>query len=111
MAAIDCVSTVRGNGPALFLIHGIGSRRQTWEQIIDALQDEFTCISYDLRGHGDSPLPDGPFGLDELVEDLEALARQARNRAGAFRRAFARRHDRPGLRASPIPSACCPWGC
>jgi len=73
MAAIDCVSTVRGNGPALFLIHGIGSRRQTWGQIIDALQDEFTCISYDLRGHGDSPMPDGPFGLDELVEDLEAL--------------------------------------
>jgi len=73
MAAIDCISTVRGTGPALFLIHGIGSRRQTWEQIIDALQDEFTCISYDLRGHGDSPLPDGSFGLDELVEDLEAL--------------------------------------
>jgi pimeloyl-ACP methyl ester carboxylesterase len=73
MAAIDCVSTVHGNGPALFLIHGIGSRRQAWEQIIDALQDEFTCISYDLRGHGDSPLPEAPFGLDELVEDLEAL--------------------------------------
>jgi pimeloyl-ACP methyl ester carboxylesterase len=66
-------STVHGNGPALFLIHGIGSRRQAWEQIIDALQDEFTCISYDLRGHGDSPLPEAPFGLDELVEDLEAL--------------------------------------
>ncbi|MCP4333250.1 MAG: alpha/beta fold hydrolase [Gammaproteobacteria bacterium] len=73
MAAIDCISTIRGTGPALFLIHGIGSRRQTWEQIIDELQDEYTCISYDLRGHGASPLPDGPFGLDELVEDLEAL--------------------------------------
>jgi pimeloyl-ACP methyl ester carboxylesterase len=73
MAAIDCVYTVRGSGPALFLIHGIGSRRRTWEQIVDALQDEYTCISYDLRGHGDSPLPDVSFGLDELVEDLEAL--------------------------------------
>jgi pimeloyl-ACP methyl ester carboxylesterase len=73
VAAIDCVCTVRGNGPALFLIHGIGSRRGAWEQIVDVLQDDFTCISYDLRGHGDSPLPDAPFGLDELVEDLEAL--------------------------------------
>ena len=73
MAAIDCVASVRGSGPALFLIHGIGSRRQTWEQIVDLLQGEYTCISYDLRGHGDSPLPDGTFGLDELVEDLEAL--------------------------------------
>lgn len=73
MTAINCVSTVRGHGPALFLIHGIGSRRQTWDEVIDALEDEFTCISYDLRGHGESPMPDGTFGLDELVEDLEAL--------------------------------------
>ncbi len=73
LAAIDCVATIRGSGPALFLVHGIGSRRQAWDQVIDELEDSFTCISYDLRGHGDSPLPEGEFGLDELVEDLEAL--------------------------------------
>ena len=73
MAAVDCVATIRGAGPALFLVHGIGSRRQAWDAVVDALEDSFTCISYDLRGHGDSPMPGGEFGLDELVEDLEAL--------------------------------------
>lgn len=71
--AIDCVYRVQGQGPALFLIHGIGSRKTGFDGIIPGLQDHFTCITYDLRGHGESPLPDGRFGLDDLVDDLEAL--------------------------------------
>lgn len=71
--AIDCAYTVQGTGPALFLIHGIGARRATFAGLVAALQDRFTCVSYDLRGHGESPLPDGRFGLEDLVDDLEAL--------------------------------------
>ncbi|NQV45274.1 MAG: alpha/beta fold hydrolase [Rhodospirillales bacterium] len=73
MTAMECVHSVAGNGPALFLVHGIGSRRQAWNDVISYLKDDFTCISYDLRGHGDSPMPNGVFGLDDLVDDLEAL--------------------------------------
>ena len=65
--------SVAGEGPALFLIHGIGARRATFDGMVAGLKDRFTCISYDLRGHGLSPLPDGRFGLDDLVDDLEAL--------------------------------------
>lgn len=71
--AIDCVHSVEGAGPPLIMVHGIGARRQGWSRIVHALRDRFQCISYDLRGHGDSPLPEGKFGLDELVADLEAL--------------------------------------
>lgn len=71
--AINCVHSIVGRGPALFLIHGIGARRAGWTKLSEQLKDEFTCISYDLRGHGDSPLPEGRFGLDELVDDLEQL--------------------------------------
>jgi len=83
--AIDCAYSVRGTGPALFLIHGIGARRATFAGLVEALQDRFTCISYDLRGHGESPLPGGRFGLDDLVDDLEAL----RARLGIERAHFA----------------------
>lgn len=83
--AIDCVHTVEGQGPALFLIHGIGSRRAGWASLVEQLKDSFTCISYDLRGHGDSPLPAGRFGLDDLVDDLERL----RARLGIERAHFA----------------------
>lgn len=71
--AIDCAYTVTGQGPALFLIHGIGARRATFAKLVEGLKDRFTCISYDLRGHGASPLPEGRFGLEDLVDDLEAL--------------------------------------
>lgn len=73
MAAIDCAYSVAGEGPPLFLIHGIGARRATFARLVEGLQDRFTCISYDLRGHGKSPQPAGRFGLDDLVDDLEAL--------------------------------------
>ncbi|UDL89939.1 alpha/beta hydrolase [Mesorhizobium sp. PAMC28654] len=70
---IDCVHSIEGSGPAIFLIHGIGARRAGWSKLVEALKDKFTCISYDLRGHGDSPLPSDRFGLEDLVDDLEHL--------------------------------------
>ncbi|MGB7205753.1 MAG: alpha/beta hydrolase [Anderseniella sp.] len=83
--AIDCEYTIEGDGPALFLIHGIGAARDAWRFMVPKLKDHFTVITYDLRGHGSSPLPDGEFGLDELVADLERL----RIRTGIERAHFA----------------------
>ena len=71
--AIDCAYSIEGNGPPLFLIHGIGAARSTWAKAMPVLAPHFTVITYDLRGHGTSPMPDEPFGLDALVADLETL--------------------------------------
>ena len=73
MPAIDVSYRVEGSGPALYMVHGIGSRKTTWDELVDGLKDHFTCITYDLRGHGDSPEPPTPYSLDDLVDDLEAL--------------------------------------
>ena len=73
MAAIEVSYQIAGQGPALYLVHGIGARKSTWNEVVDGLKDQFTCVSYDLRGHGDSPVPPTPYSLDDLVEDLEAL--------------------------------------
>jgi pimeloyl-ACP methyl ester carboxylesterase len=71
--ALECAYTIEGKGPALFMVHGIGARKTTWAELTNYLKDDFTCIAYDLRGHGESPGAGAPFGLDELVADLEAL--------------------------------------
>jgi pimeloyl-ACP methyl ester carboxylesterase len=71
--AVNCAYSVRGTGPYVVFIHGIGSRRGAFNKIVDALQDRFTCVSYDLRGHGQSPIPEEPFGLEDLADDLLAL--------------------------------------
>ena len=73
MPAINVSYRIEGSGPPLYMVHGIGSRKITWDPLIADLSADFTCVSYDLRGHGDSPVPEPPYSLEELVEDLEAL--------------------------------------
>jgi pimeloyl-ACP methyl ester carboxylesterase len=55
------------------LIHGIGASRHSWDGLVARLKPHFRCISFDLRGHGRSPLPSPPYTLEDLVQDLEAL--------------------------------------
>jgi len=71
--AIDCAYSIEGEGPPLFLIHGIGAARNTWRKAMPVLTPHFSVVTYDLQGHGESPMPEQPFGLDELVADLEAV--------------------------------------
>ncbi|MCA3573006.1 MAG: alpha/beta fold hydrolase, partial [Aestuariivirga sp.] len=68
--------SVEGEGEPIFLIHGIGASRASFAGLVAHLKTEYRCISYDLRGHGASPVPRPPYTLDELVEDLEALRRE-----------------------------------
>lgn len=65
--------SLEGDGPPLFLIHGIGASRHSWDGVVRSLKGHYRCIAYDLRGHGLSPMPPPPYSLDDLVEDLEAL--------------------------------------
>lgn len=83
--AIDCCFTQQGSGPPLFLIHGIGAAQNAWRFMLPELQEHFTVITYDLRGHGKSPVPDGEFRLDDLVDDLERV----RERCGIEKAHFA----------------------
>ena len=75
-AVIDCSYSIEGEGPPLFLIHGIGASRAAWKLALPILTKYFTVISYDLRGHGMSPIPQSKFDLAELVEDLEHLRKK-----------------------------------
>jgi len=72
---------VFGRGPGVVLVHGTASSGHNHVQLAEALADSFTVIVPDRRGRGLS----GPYGandgIDQEVEDLEALlsATGARN--------------------------------
>lgn len=89
---INCEFTVQGEGPPLILIHGIGSARDGWNTLLSVLCRDFTVVTYDLRGHGTSPLPTEEFGLDALVADLERV----RERSG-FDRVHIAGHSLGGM--------------
>ncbi len=90
--AIACNYSLEGSGPPLFLIHGIGAAQDAWRLMTPALREHFTVVTYDLRGHGASPMPDAEFGLDELVADLERV----REKTG-FERAHFAGHSLGGM--------------
>jgi pimeloyl-ACP methyl ester carboxylesterase len=46
-----------GAGPPLVLIHGIGSHKEVWQPVLDALALHRDVIAVDLPGFGASPLP------------------------------------------------------
>ena len=73
MSSVEVKYNIEGEGPPIYMVHGIGSRRITWKSLVLGLKDNFTCVYFDLRGHGESPVPPVPYSLDELVEDLESL--------------------------------------
>lgn len=45
---------VRGNGPAVALVHGWGLNLRVWDGLAVALSDRFRVIAVDLPGHGRS---------------------------------------------------------
>jgi pimeloyl-ACP methyl ester carboxylesterase len=60
-----------GRGDPLVLIHGIGSRWQMWEPVLDRLTARHEVIALDLPGFGDSPMP--PPGTPPGVDSLAGL--------------------------------------
>lgn len=69
----------QGQGPVIVLSHALGCDLQMWEGVAQALQERFTVVRYDHRGHGRSPAIGEAFTLDDLADDaagvIEALQR------------------------------------
>ena len=60
------------------LLHGEGGMRQEWREAgyVERLRDNFTVITLDLRGHGESGLPTEPadYRIEKMGQDILAVA-------------------------------------
>lgn len=55
------------------LIGSLGSERSMWDPQIAGLADVADVVAVDLRGHGKSPVPAGPYSIAEMAEDVLAV--------------------------------------
>jgi 3-oxoadipate enol-lactonase len=75
MTAVDVYAVVSGiaDAPVVVLSNSLGSTHRMWDAQLAELEKRFRVVRYDTRGHGGSPVPDGPYSIDELADDLVAL--------------------------------------
>jgi 3-oxoadipate enol-lactonase len=71
--AVHHVVTGPQDAPVVVLSNSLGSTTSMWDAQADALADQFRVVRYDTRGHGRSPVPQGPYDIDDLADDVVAL--------------------------------------
>lgn len=66
----------RSDLPALVVSHSLGCDHSMWAPQMPDLLQHFQVLRYDTCGHGASGVPAGDYTLDQLGEDVLALADQ-----------------------------------
>jgi 3-oxoadipate enol-lactonase len=62
-----------GPGPVVVLLHGFPLSRAMWQEQFTAIGSVYRVIAPDLRGHGDSPVPQGVYTMDAMADDVVEL--------------------------------------
>ena len=70
---IDVYHEKRGSGEPVLLIHGLGSSTEDWEYQVERLASQYTVVSYDVRGHGQTSKPRGRYSVPQFAADAAAL--------------------------------------
>jgi len=72
--AADVWTPVATSQPPVVLVHGLASNARIWDGVAAALVARgHPVVTVDLRGHGRSSKPDGPYDVPTVADDLAAL--------------------------------------
>ena len=59
-----------GSGEPLLFVHGLGSSVRDWFAQVPAFEDCYRVLRVDLRGHGRSDRPPGPYRMTQFARDV-----------------------------------------
>lgn len=62
-----------GQGAPLLLLHGLGSSARDWEHQASVFAERYRVVIPELRGHGRSDKPPGPYSMPLLANDIASL--------------------------------------
>ena len=62
------------DGPPVVLAPSLGTTLEMWNGLAGALAERYRVVRFDTRGHGRSPVPDGPYTLSGLADDVVGVA-------------------------------------
>jgi 3-oxoadipate enol-lactonase len=70
---INLYHEIHGEGQPLLFIHGLGSSTRDWEFQVSEFSKSYKVITFDLRGHGQSDKPAGPYSMAMFAADTLGL--------------------------------------
>ena len=75
MTPVDVPFRIDGpaDAPVVVLSNSLGTTSEMWDPQVPALAERYRVVRYDTRGHGEAPVPNGPYSLDDLGGDAIAL--------------------------------------
>lgn len=68
--------TVGGQKQPLLFIHGLGSSGRDWEAQVPFFSKDYKVVCPDIRGHGNTDKPPGPYSMELFAEDMAAFIRE-----------------------------------
>lgn len=60
-----------GEGAPVLFLHALGADLTVWDEVVAALPPGLRALRYDMRGHGRSDVPPGPYAMGALIRDAE----------------------------------------
>ncbi|MBN2630102.1 MAG: 3-oxoadipate enol-lactonase [Rhodobacteraceae bacterium] len=60
------------NAPPVVLLHALGTNQRLWDRVV-AQMPRHCILRADMRGHGLSDVPPGPYAMGALIHDVERL--------------------------------------
>ncbi len=67
---LNCSASGPEDAPVLLLGGSLGTTLAMWEPQVPALSAAHRVIRFEHRGHGGSPVPTGPYAIDDLGTDV-----------------------------------------
>lgn len=58
---------------SIIFLHGFPYDHTMWKKQVDELSENYFCVSYDIRGLGESSIGDGQYTMESFVDDLETI--------------------------------------
>lgn len=67
---LNIESSGNPEGPVVLMAHSLGCNLRMWDPQMAVLEPDYRVIRLDMRGHGASDVPAGPYSLELLADDV-----------------------------------------
>ncbi len=81
---IDMYYEIHGEGEPLILIAGFSVDHTVWLSVLDQLKEHFQVIVFDNRGSGQTDVPEGPYSIDMMADEVAMLCEKLKIKQAHF---------------------------